>query len=100
MDVGDPSNLERLSALYPDAAALGSALSAVSIEDSAIRERIRGDFHRYGAIWCPHTAVAAEAYHRLPDARRDGHHWVLVATPGQVSRDRATAGHEQHRHAR
>ena len=29
MDVGQPSNLERLSALYPDAAALRGAISAV-----------------------------------------------------------------------
>jgi threonine synthase len=36
MDVGNPSNLERMLALYPDAQALGSALSAVSISDAAI----------------------------------------------------------------
>jgi threonine synthase len=80
MDVGNPSNLERLTALYPDAAALGLALSAVSIDDGAIRARIRADHERFGALWCPHTATAAEAYARLPAAHRSSQHWVLVAT--------------------
>lgn len=80
MDVGNPSNLERLSALYPDAAALRGALSAVSIDDDATRERIRLDFERYGRIWCPHTAVAAEAYARLAPSVRARGRWVLIAT--------------------
>jgi threonine synthase len=80
MDVGDPSNLERLSALYGDAAALRGAVSAVSIDDEATRERIRGDFARYGRIWCPHTAVAAEAHARLAPAVRERGRWLLVAT--------------------
>jgi threonine synthase len=80
MDVGNPSNLERLTALYPDAAALGLAISAVSIDDGAIRARIRADHERFGALWCPHTATAAEAWAQLPLERRRGRQWVLVAT--------------------
>ena len=80
MDVGNPSNLERLTALYPDAAALGLAVSAVSIDDDAIRARIRADYERYGAMWCPHTATAAEAWARLDAARRQSGNWVLAAT--------------------
>jgi threonine synthase len=80
MDVGNPSNLERLSALYPGAHALGAAVSAVSISDAAIRERIRSDNRRYGVIWCPHTAAAAEAYAQLPESARHSGRWVLVAT--------------------
>ena len=41
MDVGSPSNLERLTALYPDAAALRLAVSAVTIDDAAIRGALR-----------------------------------------------------------
>jgi threonine synthase len=80
MDVGQPSNLERLSALYADAAALRGALCAQSIDDAATADRIRNDFQRYGRIWCPHTAVAAEAYARLPAADRARGRWLLVAT--------------------
>jgi len=80
MDVGSPSNLERLAALYPDAASLGSALSAVSVSDARISARIRADRERYGQAWCPHTAAAAEAWAQLPAARRDRGNWVLVST--------------------
>jgi threonine synthase len=80
MDVGDPSNLERLRALYPDVAELRAAVSAVSIDEEATRARIRTDFERFGRIWCPHTAVAAEAYARLPALERAQRRWLLVAS--------------------
>jgi len=80
MDVGSPSNLERLTALHPEIAALRTALTADSVDDAAIRERIRSDFRHYGVIWCPHSAVAAEVFARLPTARRERAPWVLVAT--------------------
>jgi threonine synthase len=80
MDVGDPSNLERLTALYPSLEALRTAIDAVWVDDEATRARIRTDFARYGRIWCPHTAVAAEAHARLDASRRAGSRWLLVAT--------------------
>jgi len=80
MDVGDPSNLERLTALYPGLPALRAAVDAVWVDDEATRDRIRTDFARYGRIWCPHTAVAAEAHARLDATRRAGSRWLLVAT--------------------
>jgi threonine synthase len=80
MDVGNPSNLERLIALFPDAAQLRSAISAVSIDDDSTRSRIRQDLAQYGRVWCPHTAVAAEAFARLSADERARRRWVLVAT--------------------
>jgi len=80
MDVGDPSNLERLRALYPRIEELRGAVSADSVDDAAIRARIRSDFARYGRTWCPHTATAAEVYERLPAERRATRRWVIVAT--------------------
>jgi threonine synthase len=80
MDVGNPSNLERLRALYPDLAQLRATISADVVTDEQIRARIRLGFEEYGQIWCPHTATAAQAYARLPPARRHAGRWVLVAT--------------------
>jgi threonine synthase len=80
MDVGDPSNAERLRALYPDFNELRVAVSACSVSDEEIRARIRADYASRGQIWCPHTATAAEAYERLPAARRAAQRWVLVST--------------------
>ncbi|MCU0758230.1 MAG: threonine synthase [Steroidobacteraceae bacterium] len=80
MDVGNPSNMERLRALYPDVGAMRGALSACSVDDATIAARIRADFERYGQVWCPHTAIAAEAWARLPDEARGGGPWCIVAT--------------------
>jgi threonine synthase len=82
MDVGNPSNLERLNALYPDAAALGGAVLAASIDDEATRARIRDDFAVHGRIWCPHSAVAAESYARARGSGAGGPPgvWTVVAT--------------------
>jgi threonine synthase len=80
MDVGNPSNMERVRSLLPDVADLRAAATAYSVEDSQIRARIRMDFDRYGRAWCPHTAVAAEVYERLDPERRRKGRWILVAT--------------------
>jgi threonine synthase len=80
MDVGNPSNIERLRALYPELTEIRSAVSAYSVDDEAIRARIRTGYQELGQIWCPHTATAAEVYARLPAQRRDRGRWVLVST--------------------
>jgi len=80
MDVGNPSNMERLRELYPDLTEIRSAVSACTVGDEAIRARIRAGYEQLGQIWCPHTATAAEAYARLPSERRESGRWVLVST--------------------
>ncbi|HWS64722.1 MAG TPA: threonine synthase [Steroidobacteraceae bacterium] len=80
MDVGNPSNMERIRALYPTLDSIREQLSAVSIDDATIRARIGEDFMHYGREWCPHTATAAEVYSRLSMEERRDHPWVLVAT--------------------
>jgi threonine synthase len=80
MDVGTPSNVERLRALFPDVADVRKAVQADSVSDEAIRARIASDFRQYGKIWCPHTATAAEVYARLPESERATARWVLVST--------------------
>ncbi|MGH8295688.1 MAG: threonine synthase [Steroidobacteraceae bacterium] len=80
MDVGNPSNMERLRSLYPQASEMRSAVSACTVDDEAIRARIRTGYQELGQIWCPHTATAAEAYARLPAQRRESGRWVLVST--------------------
>lgn len=80
MDVGNPSNLERLRALFPRFTELQAAVSAYSVSDAQIRARIRIGYEQYGQVWCPHTATAAEAWERLPEALRAQRRWVLVAT--------------------
>jgi threonine synthase len=79
MDVGNPSNMERMRALYPGVREIREQLSADSVDDATIRTRIGEDFMRYGREWCPHTATAAEVYSRLSETERRSP-WVVVAT--------------------
>jgi threonine synthase len=80
MDVGDPSNMERIRALYPTWQAMREQLSADSVDDATIRSRIGGDFMQFGREWCPHTATAAEVYSRLSAEDKRDRPWVVVAT--------------------
>jgi threonine synthase len=80
MDVGDPSNMERIRALYPTLETMREHLSADTVDDATIRTRIGGDFMQFGREWCPHTATAAEVYRRLSDQQRREQPWVVVAT--------------------
>jgi threonine synthase len=80
MDVGNPSNMERVRALYPTFESVLQHLSADSVDDATIRRRIGEDFMQLGREWCPHTATAAELYRRLSERERQESPWVLVAT--------------------
>jgi threonine synthase len=84
MDVGNPSNMERLRALFPELPDMRRAVSAFTVTDDAIQARIRTGFKEFGQVWCPHTATAAEAYERMSAARqgapRKQGRWVLVGT--------------------
>jgi len=80
MDVGNPSNMERLRHLYPDFGDLRAAVESIPVDDQEIRAQIAADFERYGDIWCPHTATGFRAYDRLPARLREEGAWVVAAT--------------------
>jgi threonine synthase len=62
MDVGDPSNLERIRWLYrDDPAALRRDVSAVSVSDDETRVCIAEVYARTGYVLDPHTAVGVRA---------------------------------------
>ena len=79
MDVGNPSNMERLRALHPDFEELQGQIGASSVDDIEIRGTIRRDSHELDRLWCPHSATAAKVFRRLL-ARGARGHWVIVAT--------------------
>ncbi|MGE0189384.1 MAG: threonine synthase [Steroidobacteraceae bacterium] len=78
MDVGNPSNMERLRSLY-GFDALRQQVTAVSVSDEQIRARIAHDAQKLQLVWCPHTATAAEVYWHLPQEQLSKQ-WVLVGT--------------------
>lgn len=79
MDVGNPSNMERLRALHPDFEELQGQIGASSVDDIEIRGTLRRDSHELGRVWCPHTATAAKVYRRMLSRGARGH-WVIVST--------------------
>jgi threonine synthase len=80
MDVGNPSNMERLRLLYRDHEEMTARVRATSVSDEEIRASIKNEYQETGLILCPHTAAAAHAYRGLDAADKRSSHWVIVAT--------------------
>lgn len=76
MDVGNPSNMERIFSLYPDVDRLRRDVRSFVVDDATIREVIRSRALASGRVLDPHTAVASQAL-GLVDA---GEPWLIVAT--------------------
>src|SRR5690606_8043367 len=80
MDVGAPSNFERLRWLYAgDEAALREGFTAIAVDDEVIGATIARRSERHGEVFCPHTATAV---HVLETLRADGSQgdWAVAAT--------------------
>ena len=79
MDVGAPSNFERLRWWYEDEAQLRQSFHARAVSDDQIRTVIAHGESRYGRVWCPHTATAVCVLEQLR-AQGESGHWAIVAT--------------------
>ncbi len=79
MDVGAPSNFERLRWLYPDDGQLRASFSARATSDAGIRSTISQSRSRYGEVFCPHTATAVRTLEMLREGGETGA-WAVVAT--------------------
>lgn len=75
MDVGSPSNMERLLHYYPKIDDLEKSVSAYSVDDEEIKNTIIKVYSEFKLAICPHTATAFNVYQRL--SSRD---WILVST--------------------
>lgn len=75
MDVGAPSNLERLRHGFAEA----GGLHVLSVDDHAIRARVPAFLAEFDSLLCPHTACAAEFVARRR-AVGDDRDWAIVAT--------------------
>jgi threonine synthase len=80
MDVGDPSNMERLRKLVGEADVLREQIGVLSVTDAEIEASIRQDFKEFGFATCPHTATATHTWRQLDDELANAHDWILVGT--------------------
>lgn len=75
MDVGNPSNFERLQHLFNTFDSFKNNVKAVSATDDDIRKTIKSVYEQYQIIICPHTATAFFAKQKLSNQP-----WIVVAT--------------------
>jgi len=80
MDVGNPSNMERLQSVLGDAVALRRQIRVFSADDENIRQEIATIHKESGIAICPHTATATFAYRQLAAKDRADKDWILVST--------------------
>ncbi len=82
MDVGNPSNFERLQYLFPTFEKFKQHVRAISVTDAEIGHTIQTIYQRFQYISCPHTATAFYARKKL-----NAQPWIVVATadPGKFS---------------
>ncbi len=76
MDVGAPSNIERLFSMFPDIDTFRENVSAYSVSDDEIKRTIKEVYDESGYVICPHTACGERV-------RRDHvqeEHSVVVST--------------------
>ena len=80
MDVGNPSNFERLKTLFKTSENFVKNLNVTSVSDKDIETTIKDVAKQYDEIICPHTATAFFMRKQLSD-----NPWIIVATaePGK-----------------
>lgn len=75
MDVGHPSNFERLSHLFPTFSEFKQHVNAYAISDAEIARVIQSYDKEFSQIICPHTATAAATREHC-----SAEPWIIVAT--------------------
>lgn len=80
MDVGNPSNMERLRFVGGEALELANKVQSLSVTDEEITQEIAQNYRDWSITTCPHTATATFAWRQLPESARLDQDWILVAT--------------------
>lgn len=80
MDVGAPSNFERLYTLLGEDALKRGDIWSTSVSDETTQTRLRQVYETHGYIACPHTAVGFEAALRYRQKTGDGTPVIVLAT--------------------
>ena len=80
MDVGAPSNFERLYALLGGDAMRQGRIWGTTVSDDETKVRLREVYEAYGYVACPHTAVGLEAAARYREATGDETPVIVLAT--------------------
>lgn len=82
MDVGHPSNFERLLWMFDgDDARLRGEIGGLGVSDADTRAAIKATYDRFGYVADPHTATGLHAWAKVRDQPRyAGKHGIVLAT--------------------
>ncbi len=81
MDVGNPSNLQRIQDLYNnDVDAIRKAITAYSYSNEETLEAIKEVYEKYNYLACPHTAVAYLGVKAYQEAYGTEAHGIFLGT--------------------
>jgi len=75
MDVGNPSNFERLQDFFPTFDSFKKNVTAISVTDAEIKKTIQEYYEKYKIMICPHTATGCYMRKQLSDQP-----WIIAAT--------------------
>lgn len=85
MDVGNPSNFERIKHLFGNSdAAIRNVIKGYSYTDEQTRETIRDLFEKEDVLICPHTAIGYRAANEFQADEISAHPVVTLATAHPV----------------
>lgn len=85
MDVGNPSNFDRIRHLFGgDGAAMGREIEGFRSSDEETRGTIRAVFERTGYVLDPHTAIGYRALERLRGEAGEDRPGIVLATAHPV----------------
>jgi threonine synthase len=80
MDVGNPSNFERMKMLFDgDDAKLRRQISGYSFSDEETRRTIRDVYEKTGYVLDPHTAVGYRAVQARKNSEKENRHPAVIA---------------------
>ncbi len=82
MDVGNPSNFERLQYFFNTFESFKNNVQAFSVSDEEIATTIKHIYEEHNTIVCPHTATACFVREKL-----SAEPWIIVATADPVKFD-------------
>jgi len=99
MDVGNPSNFERLAEAFGgDARAMAASIDGFAVSDADTRAGMRSTWERFGVLVDPHTAVGCVAAERfIASGECPGSQLVVLSTahPGKFTETvRAATGQD------
>ncbi len=80
MDVGNPSNISRVIAMFSSHADLQAHVCASVVDEAETRKTLVDTFRRTGYLLDPHGAVAYRAAQRYAETSHDGHPIISLAT--------------------